>query len=72
MTKRIAHGWTLAKFADHYVKTLDRPADTNGIHKSPIFGDSKNILLIAVVRFGQAKADRVFRAAIAKAEDKLQ
>lgn len=71
MTK-IAKGWPLKKFADHYVAVINTPADENGNHRSPIFADSKNILLIASIRFGKAKAHRVFAQAVGKAVDKLK
>lgn len=54
--------WGIRKFARHYVETI------SGTQVSAVFGDSKNILLVATVKFGKGAVDKAFSKEITKAE----
>lgn len=65
-------GWGIRKFANHYAATLNTPPDAKGIHRSPVFGTSTNIMLAATVKFGEAAVQEAFAKALLKAGDKLK
>lgn len=72
MSDKIAKGWSLSRFAKHYVRTISKPMSDPDYCRSAIFGDAKNILLIASIRFGTEKAQRIFAAHIERATAALK
>lgn len=65
-------GWGIRKMANHYAATLNTPPDSAGVHRSPIFGTSTNIMLVATVKFGESAVQKAFAKALKEAGDKLK
>jgi len=55
--------WTLEQYAEHYVKTINSPANAWGQHVSSIFGLSHFVIAGAKKRFPADEVDRIFEKA---------
>lgn len=56
--------WTLEQFAQHYVETINSPANAWGQHVSPIFGQSHFIIIAAKKLYPSDEVDQALIKAI--------
>ena len=59
--------WSIQRFAHHYAVTMISEPPV-----SPIFGTTKNIMMTAAIRFGEAAVYKAFMAAVKKKDPEMK